>query len=1025
MGGAVIRRLHPSGFGFWGGLGLGILVALFTFGDLARMFTLIAPAEAQFAPSFRLMDGAHNQLATVDHAGRLLVNTGATSGLTDHITSVTHISGAVMIRNTLGTVATLTGTSLDVNCTGCAAATVVEVDHVSSVTHIAGAASLVSRAGTYVTLTGTALDVNCTGCAAASVVAVSHISGAVHIVNSFGQALHFQGLGVPGQAHGGVLTVQGITGGVPIPVSLASGGDAVNVFHQSTIRHISSTTHVAGGVSLISRAGVYATLTTTSLDVNCTAGCGSGDAVNVFHQSTIRHISSVVHVVGYAGAALHIQGLGVPGSAHGGVLTIQGITGMVPLSVALTSGGDAVNVFHQSTVRHISSAVHVVGYAGAALHVQGLGTPGQSHGGVVSIQGVNNGNAVAVGQSLAAWNIAHVTSVTHVRGGVFLTSQAGAAITVTGTALDVNCTGCSAASIVAVTHISGAVHVVNASGAALHIQGLGVPGGSHGGVLTIQGITGMNPLFVSQSTAAWNIAHMTSVAHIYGRVNLIDRAGNYVTVTGGALDVNCTGCSSSATVHISAALHIAGSIQGARLHIQGVGSPGQSHGGVVSIQGVTGMIAVDVSQSVARWTIAHVTSVTHVYGTVSLVSRAGAYATFTSTSLDVNCTAGCSSGGNISHITSVVHVVGYAGAALHMQGIGLPGAAHGGVVSIQGVGGMVAVSVAQSIADWNIAHITSVTHVYGRMSLVGRDGTYITFTGTALDVNCSAGCSAGTPIPHISGSLHIAGTIKGAQFHVTGLGLPGQTHGGVFTIQGVTGMIGMAVYQDTPRWTVAHITSVTHVYGSVSLISRDGTYAGFAGTSVLVAASSAQSGSWSIQATHQGGEWNIRHIGGVIHVSIVSSTHLTGAIHVVGLSNIGSGAPGTYTTQMVCHSTLAIHVAAAAPGLTQIIHLTSTNGNVDQTSWRIYICGIMVVSAHAQGFSLFEGTGTTCSTLKRSLIGSYRPDDSVVLAASGGFSAIAPFPWMATQVAGNNLCIGQTSRSTGTISGVISYRAGP
>lgn len=712
MGGAVIRKLHPSGFGFWGGLGLGLLIALFAFGDLARMVTLIAPAEAQFAPSFRLMDGAHNQLATVDHAGRLLVNTGATSGLTDHITSVTHISGAVMIRNTVGTVATLTGTSLDVNCTGCAAS-VVEVDHVSSVTHIAGAASLVSRAGTYVTVTGTALDVNCTGCAAASVVAVSHISGAVHVVNSFGQALHFQGLGIPGQAHGGVLTVQGITGGVPIPVSLASGGDAVNVFHQSTIRHI-------------------------------------------------------------------------------------------------------------------SSAVHVVGYAGAALHIQGLGTPGQSHGGVLSIQGVNNGNAIAVGQSLAAWNIAHVTSVTHVRGGVFLTSQAGAAITVTGTALDVNCTGCSAASIVAVTHISGAVHVVNASGAALHIQGLGIPGGSHGGVLTVQGITGMNAL-----------------------------------------------------------------------------------------------------------------------------------------------------------------------------------------------------SISQSVADWNIAHITSVTHVYGRMSLVGRDGTYITFTGTALDVNCSAGCSAGTPIPHISGSLHIAGTIKGAQFHVTGLGLPGQTHGGVFTIQGVTGMIGMAVYQDTPRWTVAHITSVTHVYGSVSLISRDGTYAGFAGTSVLVAASSAQSGSWSIQATHQGGEWNIRHIGGVIHVSIVSSTHLTGAIHVVGLSNIGSGAPGTYTTQMVCHSTLAIHVAAAAPGLTQIIHLTSTNGNVDQTSWRIYICGIMVVSAHAQGFSLFEGTGTTCSTLKRSLIGSYRPDDSVVLAASGGFSAIAPFPWMATQVAGNNLCIGQTSRSTGTISGVISYRAGP
>jgi len=172
----------------------------------------------------------------------------------------------------------------------------------------------------------------------------------------------------------------------------------------------------------------------------------------------------------------------------------------------------------------------------------------------------------------------------------------------------------------------------------------------------------------------------------------------------------------------------------------------------------------------------------------------------------------------------------------------------------------------------------------------------------------------------------------------------------------------------------------------------------------------------------------------VTHVMIAShqvirvmGAHVTGAIHVAGLTNVGSGAPSTGTTQMVCHSTLAIHVAASAPGYTQIIHLTSSNGGINQAQWRIYICSMMVVSAHAQGFSLLEGVGTTCQgQVRHAVIGSWRPDDSVVLAANGGFSFASPFPTLATQVPGNNLCIGQTTRTSGgSISGFMSYRAGP
>ena len=784
----MIRRLHPSGFGFVGGFLFGLLIVLFGVGDLVSFLARTPPAEAQFGPGVRIMDRAHTQLAVVDHTGALSVSLGPTVAIS-HLSSVTHISGRVILQNVAGTAVTVSGTALDMNLSS-----------------IGGTAQ---SGANVIDTTNLSFRVSQT-----SPWNVGHVTSVTHVQVS--------GSGTPTQS----LSVRCVnTGGTAFADCGGSGGgDTVNVFHQSTIRHISSVTHIAGAASIVDRAGNYVTVTAGELNVAC-SGCAAASVV------AVTHISGAVHVVNSFGRALHIQGLGVPGASHGGVLTVQGITGMNPMSVS---------------------------------------------------------------QSTARWNVDHITSVTHMLGRVYLTNVAGTAVTVTGTALDVNCTGCAAATVVEVDHISSVVHIVGYAGAALHIQGLGTPGQSHGGVLSIQGVNNGNAVAVNQSLAAWNIAHISAQLHVANTTVLNALAVRCVS-TGGTAFEACGGSGSGDAVNV-------------------------------------------FHQSTIR------------------------------------------------HISSVTHIVGYAGAALHMQGIGLPGTAHGGVVSIQGVGGMVAVSVSQSITAWTVAHVTSVSHVVGRVYLTNQAGVAVTVTGTALDVSCT-GCSSAATV-HISAALHVAGTIPGAAFHIQGVGLPGASHGGILTIQGITGMNAVAVSQ-SGGWAVN------------------------------------QSGSWTVQAAHQGGEWNVSHVSAVVHVSIVGSRHLTGAIHVVGLSNIGSGAPGTYTTQMVCHSTLAVHVAAAAPGYTQLIHLTSTNNNVDQTSWRIYICGIVLVSAHAQAFSLLEGTGTTCATGKRPLMGSWRPDDAFVMAASGGIASVAPFPWISTQNPGNNLCIVQTSRTTGSISGVITYRAGP
>ena len=312
-----------------------------------------------------------------------------------------------------------------------------------------------------------------------------------------------------------------------------------------------------------------------------------------------------------------------------------------------------------------------------------------------------------------------------------------------------------------------------------------------------------------------------------------------------------------------------------------------------------------------------------------------------------------------------------------------------------------------------VRHISSVTHIAGGISVVSQAGTYVTVTGTALDVNCT-GCSAASVVnvAHISAQVHVR-LIPSTNFNdIIAVHIVGRNCTTCSALVSHAGAV-LTDAQQTGTWTVqpgntpnttAWLVNVQHVSSQLHI-----NLAGVGGIPI---------------PTSQG--LPIQHVSGVVHVNIVSSRHLTGAIHVAGISNVGSGAINTGTTAMVCHSTLAVHVAAAAPGYTQLIHLTSTNGGVDQTAWRIYICGIVLISAHAQGMALLEGVGTTCLTGRLPVMGSWRPDDSMVTAANGGFSSVAPFPWLSTQNPGNNLCIAQTTRTAGgTISGTITYRAGP
>jgi len=337
----------------------------------------------------------------------------------------------------------------------------------------------------------------------------------------------------------------------------------------------------------------------------------------------------------------------------------------------------------------------------------------------------------------------------------------------------------------------------------------------------------------------------------------------------------------------------------------------------------------------------HVTSVTHVSGRIILQNVVGTAVTLTGTALDVNCT-GCSAATvvEVDHVSSVTHVAG------RVMLSSVAGTAVTLTSTSLDVNVTNAVAVTQS-GEWNVRHVTSVTHVGANITAInGRivPQGVVDLTNSALQVNCVVGCSSGG--------------------------------------------------------TISHVTSVTHIYGTVSVVSQAGTYATFRNsTSVAVTDVGGQSGTWTIQAAHQGGEWNVRHVSSVTHVAGTVSARI-----------------GFTVADVSCHEATAIHQTAS----TQVIHGVG--------GFRIGLCSIVIVSAHAQGLSIVAGQGTTCQTGQRPLIGgittgSLKPSNSVVVAASGGFSSVANSPWLLTPQAVDNVCLMESG--TGPVSGVITWRPLP
>jgi hypothetical protein len=195
------------------------------------------------------------------------------------------------------------------------------------------------------------------------------------------------GDGTAGTPAGGVVSVQGVSGGTTIPVSgtvtatspsvgttgsttptsatLVGGTDGTNLIALKI--KDASTAAVAADPSLVVAFSPNSPLPTGAAVIG--AVTQSGTWTTTVTQTTASNLNATV------------VGAGTAGTPSGGVVSIQGVSGGTVIPDNITQiGGSAV----------------VSGGTAGSLGVGGLGTAGTPSGGVVSVQGVSGGTPLSV-----------------------------------------------------------------------------------------------------------------------------------------------------------------------------------------------------------------------------------------------------------------------------------------------------------------------------------------------------------------------------------------------------------------------------------------------------------------------------------------------------------------------------------------------------------------------------------------------------------------------------------------------------
>jgi len=436
------------------------------------------------------------------------------------------------------------------------------------------------------------------------------------------------------------LTDNTNTAGITAGSALRIDGSAVTQPVSGTITSSPTGTYTVAGTVNSTPTGTY-TVAGTVTNVPSGTQAVSGTVTST-PTGTYTVTAASMTVVNPTAANLKAQvvGAGTAGTADAGVVTIQGIASMTPISVSGTTTATPTGTYTVAgtvnstptgtytvagTVTNVPSGTQpvsgtvtatptgtytvtatsmtVVNPTAANLKAQvvGAGTAGTADAGVLTIQGIASMTPISVSGTTTA-----TPTGTYTVAGTVNATPTGT-YTVAGTVTSVSSgTQPVSGTVTAVpsgtyTVTATSMTVVNPTAANLKAQvvGAGTAGTADAGVLTIQGIASMTPISVSGTTTATPTGTYT----VAGTVNATPTgtytvAGTVTNVPSGTQPVSGTVTavpSGTYTVTATSMTVVQSTAANLKAEIVGAGTAGTANAGVLSVQGINNATPLNVS----------------------------------------------------------------------------------------------------------------------------------------------------------------------------------------------------------------------------------------------------------------------------------------------------------------------------------------------------------------------------------------------------------------------------------------------
>lgn len=426
------------------------------------------------------------------------------------------------------------------------------------------------------------------------------------------------GYGTAGTPRGGVISVQGVSGGQNIPISgsvTATQSTGTNLHTVIDSGSVTATQATGSNLHTVIDSGAVTVSQATASNLNANVSQATGSNLHTVVDSgsitATQATGSNLHMVVDSGSITatqstasnlkaQVEGPGIAGTPAGGVLSIQGVSGgqAVPISGSVTATNASVGTDNSTKP---GSDTLIGGSDGTNLQAVRV-FDADSGGGTQYVLGVSlrkssSGGSVELGTSGDPIRTDPTGSTAQP------VTDNGGSLTVDGSVTVSQATGTNLHAVID----SGSITATQATGSNLHAV---VDSGS----ITATQATGSN-LHTVVDSGAVTVSQATA-SNLNANVSQATASNLNATV------VQATGSNLHTVVDSGSVTATQGTASNLKAQVEGPGIAGTPSGGVLSVQGVSGGQAIPITGSVSTSVIPNPSDTTGTIGALNGVVSA-------------------------------------------------------------------------------------------------------------------------------------------------------------------------------------------------------------------------------------------------------------------------------------------------------------------------------------------------------------------------------------------------------------------